>query len=154
VASPPDALNDQIRDALEQLRAIVSGTDHAVFQAAAYQSLVQAVSMAMHNAVAEQQQNQILRMAFTSAAAKSILAGRKEEAESILELAKSRLNNPDLPALVAQARQLIETISNDLDRARSRPPAKSSQKAPQSAAAPKKAAARKSPPQTRKPAAS
>jgi hypothetical protein len=144
-ASQPSRLNDQIQDALNQLRAVVSGTDNAVFQATAYQALVQAVSLAMHNAVAEQQQNQILRMALTSAAAKSILEGRKEEAENILELAKSRLATPDISSLVAEARLLIETISNDLARARSESGAEPAEKPPRPAAAAKKQAARKPP---------
>lgn len=145
-ASPPNRLNDQIQDALNQLNAIVSGTDNAVFQAAAYQTLVHSVSLAMQNAVAEQQQNQILRMALTSAAAKSILAGRKEEAEGILELAKSRLANPDLPSLVAEVRLLIETISSDLARSRNQNAAtEPAPKPARATAAPKKQAARKSP---------
>lgn len=118
-ASPPDALNDQVRDALAQLQATLAGSSDAVFQGAAYQALVHAITLAMQNAVAEQQQNQILRMAMTSAAAKAILAGKKEEAESLLELAQSRLANPDLPALMTQFHTLIARIRDDLAQGRS-----------------------------------
>ena len=117
-ASPPEALNDQVRDAVAQVQAMLSGNDGAVFQAAAYQTLAHSVSLAMQNAVAEQQQNQILRMALTSAAAKAILAGKKDEAESILELAEARLASPDLPALMAQVRELIQAIGSDLAQGR------------------------------------
>jgi len=152
--SSPPSLNDQVRDALAQINATIAGTNGAVFQAAAYQTLVHSVTLAMQNAVAEQQQNQILRMALTSAAAKSILAGRKEEAESILDLAKSRLANPELPALLEQVRLLIQTISSDLARARSQSSTEPAPKPPRAAAAPKRQAARKSPSPSSAPTAS
>lgn len=112
--SPGSALNDQVRDALLQLQATLGSADTSVFQVAAYQTFVHVVSLAMHNAVAEQQQSHILRMALTTSAAKAILAGRKDEAESILELARTRLASFDLPNLLAEVRTLIETIGGEL----------------------------------------
>lgn len=141
--SAAESLNNQVRDALAQINATLSGTNGAVFQIAAYQTLVHSVSLAMQNAVAEQQQNQILRMALTSAAAKALLAGRKEEAESILDLAKNRLANPELPALLEQVRKLIETIGGDLARARTQPTAPAPSKPPRPAAKAKSRPTRK-----------
>lgn len=114
---PPDStLNSQIRDALLQLQAILDGADTSIFQVAAYQTFVHVIALAMHNAVAEQQHNHILRMALTTSAANAILAGHKDEAASILELAHSKLASPDLSHLLAEVRTLIETISRELAR--------------------------------------
>ena len=113
-SSSGSALNDQVRDALSQLQAILGSSDASLFQVAAYQTFVHVIALAMHNAVAEQQQGHILRMALTTSAANAILAGRKEEAEGILELAHSRLASFDLPHLLAEVRTLIETISREL----------------------------------------
>ena len=114
-------LNDQIQDAVSQLQSILSGTEQSTLQAAAYQAFVQVVTMAMHNAVAEQQHGQILRMAMTTSAANAILVGRKAEAESLLELARSRLVAPDCSELLAQVRQAIELVGQELGKINPRP---------------------------------
>lgn len=129
-ASPPGPepepsagqLNDQVKDAIAQLNAIFDGTDSRTFQVAAYQTFVHVVALAMHNAVAEQQQNQILRIALTTAAAKAILAGRKDEAESILEITQSKLAGPDVAGLLAQVRQFIDAVGRELATHKATPP--------------------------------
>jgi len=113
-AAAASAMNDQITDALKQLHAILAGADESTIQVAAYQVFVHAVALAMHNAVAEQQHNHILRMAMTTSAAKAILAGRKAEAEAILDLARTKLASPDLSDLLDQVRLFIQAIGREL----------------------------------------
>jgi hypothetical protein len=108
--------NDQITDALRQLHAILAGADESTIQVAAYLSFVHVVALAMHNAVAEQQHAHILRMALTTSAANAILAGRKAEAEAVLELSRSKLISPDLSALLTQVRSFVETIARELEK--------------------------------------
>jgi putative heme degradation protein len=50
----------------------------------------------MQNAVAQQQHSHMLRSALTTAAARALLDGKREEAEAVLKLAESRLVNPDV----------------------------------------------------------
>jgi hypothetical protein len=111
-----DQLNDQIRDAVSQLQALLSGADRSSVRAAAYQAFAHVIALAMHNAVAEQQHGHILRMALTTSAANAILAGRKAEAEGILELARSKLVSPDLSDLLSNIRACVETMSRELNR--------------------------------------
>lgn len=111
-AAAASAMNDQITDALNQLHAILAGGDKSAIQAATYQTLVHGLALAMHNAVAEQQHNHILRMAMTTSAAKAILAGRKAEAEAILELGRTQLaSSKDLFKLLTEFESLIYRIS-------------------------------------------
>ncbi len=112
--SAADHLNDQIKDALAQLHAILDGADQGTVQVAAYQAFVHVVALAMHNAVAEQQHAHILRMAMTTSAANAILAGRKEEAEKVLELARSSLVSPDLSVILGHVRSFVETVGREL----------------------------------------
>jgi hypothetical protein len=83
-------------------------------QAAALQSLANALSLTLHNAVAEQQHGQVLRMAFTTAAASAILDGKRQEAEDILNLAKSSLVSPDLSGIMTQIKDYLDTIAAQL----------------------------------------
>lgn len=116
---PPESqLNDQIRDALAQLQAILAGADSSVFQAALYQTFAHVVALTMHNAVAEQQQSNILRMALTTSAANAILAGKKAEAEGILALARTQVAAPDLSGMLTQIRTIIEEIGRAAEAAR------------------------------------
>jgi len=119
---PPESqMNDQIRDALEQLQTILAGADSTVFQAAVSQTFAHVVALTMHNAVAEQQQNNILRLALTTSAANAILAGKRAEAEGILELARTHVAAPDLSGMLTQIRSIIEEIGRVSEAARPSP---------------------------------
>jgi sensor histidine kinase regulating citrate/malate metabolism len=86
-------------------------------QAAALQSLANALTLTLHDAVAEQQHSQMLRMAFTSAAASAILDGKRSEAEEILNhlnLAKSSLVSPDLSGVMNQIKTYLDTIAQQM----------------------------------------
>lgn len=92
---PPDQVNDQIRDAVHQAALLLDGAGRSFAQAAGTQAIVHALGLAAHNIVAQQQHGQMLRTALTSAAARAILDGKREEAEAVLKLAESRLVTVD-----------------------------------------------------------
>ena len=94
--------------------AALSGSEQKALQAAALQSMAVALSLALHNAVAEQQNGQILRMALTTVAAKAILHGRREEADEILKLANSPLVVPDFSRIIAEFRSYLESVGLQL----------------------------------------
>jgi D-arabinose 1-dehydrogenase-like Zn-dependent alcohol dehydrogenase len=91
--------------------SLFAAAGHKAVQAAALQSLANALTLTLHNAVAEQQHSQMLRMAFTSAAASAILDGKRSEAEEILNLAKSSLVSPDLSGIMSQIKTYLDTIA-------------------------------------------
>jgi hypothetical protein len=113
---PIDQANNQIRDALSQLNAILGGADQSVFQVAAYQAVSQAIALTLQNAVAQQQHAHILRMSLTTAAANAILDGRKVEAESLLDLAASKLVTPNLSEMLSQVQSCVRSIGEELYR--------------------------------------
>ena len=89
-SSPSDQVNDQIRDAVRQAALLMEEAGRPFAQAAATQAIIQALGLAAHNIVAQQQHGYMLRNALTSAAANALLAGKREEAEAVLKLAESR----------------------------------------------------------------
>jgi D-arabinose 1-dehydrogenase-like Zn-dependent alcohol dehydrogenase len=92
----PDAINEQVRDALRQVDGMLGGQAAPFTAAVTFQALAQAVALGMQNAVAQQQHSHMLRSALTTAAARALLDGKREEAEAVLKLAESRLVNPDV----------------------------------------------------------
>ncbi len=89
-----------------------SNSEYNALQAVALQAMTLALSLAVHNAVAEQQQAQILRTALTTAAAKAILSGKRAQAEEILAMANSKLVMPDLTAVIAEVRAYLEHLKH------------------------------------------
>jgi hypothetical protein len=138
-------LNQQICDAVIQVQTLLGTADNSIVKATTLQAVVHIVALALHNAVAEQQQNQTLRLALTTSAAKALLDGKKSEAESILELANSQLVSPDLNSLLGQVRTLVETLSREVERVKPQPESKSrpSPNPPRPAGAARKKAGRR-----------
>jgi len=120
--SPASALNDQIADALSQLNAMTEESLPFVFSAAVYQSVAASLSLTLHNAVVMQQHQQILRMAFTTAAADAILNGQKTEAQQILDLAESKLVAPGLSNTIQEVKTCMETVREELEKLRQQVP--------------------------------
>lgn len=108
------ALNDQITDAIAQIGQSVIGMQRPFATAAAYQMISHALSLAVQNAVTQQQHSHMLRSALTTAAAKAMLAGKTSEAEAVLKLAESQLVNPDFAAEIGQMREAIQLLKEDL----------------------------------------
>ncbi|SFS20771.1 Killing trait domain-containing protein [Granulicella pectinivorans] len=115
--TPPEPVVDQgvaEAQAVPDFSALYALAGQKAIQAAALQSLANALSLTLHNAVAEQQHGQMLRMAFTSAAARAILDGKRTEAEELLHLAKSSLVSPDLSDIMNQIKTYLDTIAQQM----------------------------------------
>ncbi len=138
--SETSPLNDQIRDAVEQINAAAGGVDRGLITAAAYQAIAQAIALAMQNAVAQQQQGYILRNALTAAAASAILDGKKEEANSVLSMMESRLVSPGIASEIADLLAALKMVDAELRKfsqgAPAEPGAPAAEPAPPKSAAP------------------
>jgi NAD/NADP transhydrogenase beta subunit len=114
--SEQTSLNDQIRDALEQVNATLGGSGCNILEAAAYQAMAQALALGLQNAVAQQQHAYMLRNALTTAAAQAILNGKREEASEVLKLAESKLVNPSLSDALAEVQAALRSLREELKR--------------------------------------
>lgn len=108
------SLNEQVTDAVEQVTQAVLGAKQPLATAAAFQMISHSLSLAVQNAVAQQQHSYMLRNALTTAAAKAMLAGQTTEAEAVLKLAESPLVNPNFAQDIGQFREAIELLQDAL----------------------------------------
>ena len=109
--SPGAELNDQIRDAVEQLNESFKGMNPNVPEAIAYQAMAHAVALALQNTVLQQQHDHMLRNSLTTAAAASLLEGRREEAEAVLKLADEKLGGRlNLSEEIARIGDVLKSI--------------------------------------------
>jgi len=106
--SETDAVNDQIIDAVTQVNRLLAEGGDENSQVMARQVMVQAVAMAMQNAVAQQQQAYILRNAATAAAVRAILDASPKEA---LALVHQKLPGEDVVATLGGLRQLMDELT-------------------------------------------
>jgi hypothetical protein len=114
--SDANALNDQIRDAVEQLNASFDGMRSHVPEAAAYQAMTHAIALALQNTVLQQQHDHMLRNALTTAAASSLLEGRREEAEAVMRLADERLGHQqNLSEEIAKVAEILKSIGEQFN---------------------------------------
>lgn len=79
-------------------------------QAARYQITAHAVSLAMQNAVAQQQHAYTLLNAVTTAAAQAVLEGKIEEAEVAAKLARELLDPDHLVETLTRLHELIDRV--------------------------------------------
>lgn len=117
-SSAHTTVNSQIADAVSQLNAITGESLPIVFSAAVYQSVAASLSLALQNAVLMQQHQQMLHMAFTTAAAEAILHGDESQAKQILDLAEAKLKTPGLTNTVQEIKTCMETIREELEKFR------------------------------------
>lgn len=111
-ASDPNTLNDQIRDAVEQVSASLKGMQPSIGEAAAYQAMAHAIALALHNTVLQQQHDHMLRNALTTAAASALLEGRYKEAEAVLKLADEKLGGQrSLSDEIARVGEVLKSVS-------------------------------------------
>lgn len=108
------SLNSQIRDALEQIDASLSGSGRAFITAAAYQSVAHTIALALQNAVAQQQHAYVLRNALVASAATAILEGKREEADAILAMAESKLISRNVAEEIEQLLSALRSVDNEL----------------------------------------
>ncbi|MBR0783360.1 RebB family R body protein [Bradyrhizobium iriomotense] len=109
--APHGELNDQIRDAVEQLNASLKGMAPNVPEAIAFQAMAHAVALALQNTVLQQQHDHMLRSSLTTAAAVSLLEGRRDEAEAVLKLADEKLGGRlNLSEEIAKVGEVLKSI--------------------------------------------
>ncbi|MGX1318082.1 hypothetical protein AB7M17_001535 [Bradyrhizobium sp. USDA 377] len=109
--APPGELNDQIRDAVEQLNASLKDMAPNVPEAIAFQAMAHAVALALQNTVLQQQHDHMLRSSLTTAAAVSLLEGRRDEAEAVLKLADEKLGGRlNLSEEIAKVGEVLKSI--------------------------------------------
>lgn len=102
-----DHVNDQITDAISQVNRTIEGQAQAQARAMTDQVMAHAIGLAMQNAVAQQQQNYILRNAVITAAASSILRASPEEA---MKFAREVLANDDVAQTLDHLGNLAERL--------------------------------------------
>ena len=107
-------LNSQILSQIGEIDDALHNGERLILTAAAYQAIAQTMALSLQNAVEQQQHNNILRNAMTTAAANAILAGKKEEAEAVLRLAESKLTNPSLTETVRDLKQALAMLREEL----------------------------------------
>lgn len=105
------AANLDIRAAITPLTSLLAGSETA-FRTVAYQAISNVMVLALNNAVAEQQQAQIVRLSMTSAAANAILEGRKDEALELMRLTRSLA--PSMSDLVREMRECLQFVREEL----------------------------------------
>lgn len=111
------ASNDQVVDAMQQVNDLLRGSRQPFAAGAAYQALSHALSLAMHNAVQQQQHSFTLRCAMTTAAATALLDGRPEQAEAVLKLAESPLMNPGIDRQISALHAALASLRDEIEKA-------------------------------------
>lgn len=110
------ATNDQVTDAVQQVRDLLAGFQQPFAAGAAYQAVSHALALALHNAVVQQQHSYTLRNALTTAAATALLEGRTEQAEAVLKLAESPLVNPSFEVQIGQLQTAMGRLREEMER--------------------------------------
>jgi hypothetical protein len=98
-------VNSQITDAVAQVNATVGGSSEALARAMADQIMAHAVSVAIQNAVTQQQHVYMLRNAVTTAAARAILNSDPEQA---LRFADEAFKSDDLAQTIERLSALLK----------------------------------------------
>lgn len=104
------AANAQIAEVAGAVAAALGETDRGLMRAAIYQTIAQAIVLGVQNAIAQQQQADILRNALAAAAASAILDGKKDEAGAIEKLAESPIVTPNLAAEIASLLAMLQDL--------------------------------------------
>ena len=105
--SDQSTLNDQVTDSVAQIEKLLADNGGAQSKAIADQLTVHALSLAMQNAVAQQQHEYILKNAIVTAAAKAILKSNPEDA---LAFAEKALSGNDVVSTIAEIKDLMGEI--------------------------------------------
>lgn len=110
------SINDQITDGVAETDAAIETNDESLRTAISQQILVQAVSLAMQDAVAQQQRLNTLRNAVTAAAAKVVLDACPEALQTATEAAHAAMKiaesaqaeQGDIAATLERLRKLVD----------------------------------------------
>jgi hypothetical protein len=99
-----ETINDQVTDSVAQIQAMVNGSNTEFSHGVSQQITVHAVGLAMQNAVAQQQEQYILRNAIVTAAANAILESNPIEA---ITLAEKILSGDDVISTISGLKDLL-----------------------------------------------
>lgn len=106
--SEETTLNDQIKDSIEQMQAMLADSSSAGnTRAFSYQLMAHSIGLAMYNTVQQQQQMYILQNAVTTAATKAILEASPQEA---LALAREGFGSQDILATLKELKQCMDDL--------------------------------------------
>ena len=97
-------INDQITDSVAQIQAMVNGTNTEFSHGVSQQITAHAVGLAMQNAVAQQQEQYILRNAIVTAAANAILESNPIDA---ITLAEKIMSGDDVITTITGLKDLL-----------------------------------------------
>lgn len=97
-------VNDQIADSVVQIQAMVNGTSAEFSHGVSQQITAHAVGLAMQNAVAQQQEQYILRNAIVTAAANAILESNPIDA---ITLAEKVMSGDDVISTITGLKDLL-----------------------------------------------
>jgi len=119
-----DHVNDQVRDAVEQINAMLEDGGSNV-RAMSYQVMAHTIGLSLYAAVHQQQQLFILKNAVTTAAVKKALANDPADAMKLIEEASA---SSDLAKTIEQLKTLMDDLNatySDLAKLSPKPAAKS-----------------------------
>lgn len=103
-----DQLNDQIRDAVEQMNALLLDDDGRNVRAMSYQVMAHTIALSLYNTVYQQQQMYILQNATTTAAVREALKSNPAEA---VKLAQQAIVESDLTKTISQLKTLMDELN-------------------------------------------
>ena len=102
------SINDQIKDSIEQIQALLADDDGQNTRALSYQLMSHAASLAFYNTVHQQQQMYVLQNAITTAAAKAILEASPEDA---LKYAKEGFASQDMTGTLTELKKFMDDLN-------------------------------------------
>lgn len=113
MSEPQTSINDQVTDAVAEAQAAVLGASETELKALGYRILVHSVTLAMQDAVAQQQQRYTLNNAITAAVSKAVLEADAEELGRLAEAVKvlDEINRSrDVSQTLAELKALLDSL--------------------------------------------
>ncbi len=104
-------INEQIKNIAKTIGEQSCVSSEEFTQTLTQQIMVNAVGLAIQNAVAQQQQNYILRNAMTTAAARAMLESSLSP-EDIMKFAKDALSGEDVISTLSGLKDLMDKVSS------------------------------------------
>lgn len=120
MADETDQLNDQIRDAVSQMNALLLDDGARNIRAMSYQVMAHSIALSLYNTVHQQQQIYMLQNATTTAAIKEALKSNPADA---IKLAQQAVADSDLTNTIGRLKTLLDEL-NQTYRDLSQEPAK------------------------------
>lgn len=103
-----NSTNDQIRDSVAQINALIHDEDGRNIRAMSYQIMAHSLALSLYSAVHQQQQMYILQNATTTAAVKEALKSSPADA---MELIQKTINGNDLSKTISDLVLLMDKLN-------------------------------------------